>query len=122
MSSALSNPCQNRVVPALQAKDRTTLERCLFTIKHYEKYLLGGAPIQGVGLVDPRHVRRQALLLDDELLVGGALNQAQVPKALHKRADPRPRRADHLGQLRMGNLRDDPDAARIVMAELMGEV
>ena len=50
------------------------------------------------------------------------LNQPKVMEPLHEQADPRPRRADHLGQFFMGNLELDTNAARIFLAHGAGQL
>jgi hypothetical protein len=49
----------------------------------------------------------EPVFLDDEKAISIRLDQPKATKPLHKPADPRPRRADHLRQFFMGNLQLD---------------
>jgi len=62
------------------------------------------------------------VFFDDEKVFLIRLNQPEVAEALHKQADPRSRRAHHLGQLFMGYLQLDANAARIFLAHCLGQL
>ena len=47
-------------------------------------------------LGDLREISHKLLFLDDQEVISICFDQSEVPKALHKDADPRPRRAHHL--------------------------
>jgi hypothetical protein len=59
---------------------------------------------------------------DDEKAISVRLNQPKVVEALHKDADPRPRRAHHLRQFFMGNLQFDANAARVLLTHCPGQL
>ena len=49
-------------------------------------------------LGDLGEVSGELVFFDDEKAISIRLNQPEVMKSLHKQADPRPRRTDHLRQ------------------------
>jgi hypothetical protein len=53
------------------------------------------------------------MFFDDEKVILIRLDQAQVSKSLHEHADPRPRRAHHLGEFFVRDLKLDANAAGI---------
>ena len=79
---------------------------------------LGGAAVLG----NLREVIGEFVFLDDEKMIVVGFDQSQVTKSLHEQADPRPRRADHLGQFFMGNLQLDANAARVFLAHGAGQL
>ena len=57
-------------------------------------------PIQLGGtafLSNLREIIGKFVFLDDEKMIAIGFDQPKVVKSLHEQADPRPRRADHLG-------------------------
>src|SRR5581483_12506860 len=85
-------------------------------------FSLMGIQLARSGLGNGRQVSHQLVLLDDEMVLGGHLNEAEVAKALHKDADSRTRRADHRGQFFVCNSQLDADAARVFLAMPSGDL
>ena len=73
-------------------------------------------------LGDLREVIGKFLFFDNEKAVAIGLDQSKVVEALHKQADPWPRRADHLGQFFVGNPQFDADAARILFTHCASQL
>ena len=69
-------------------------------------------------LGDVSQVISELLFLDNEEVIFVRLNQPQVPKPLHKHADPGPCGADHLRKFFMRNLQFDAYAPQVFLAEL----
>ena len=59
----------------------------------------------------------ELFFFDDESVISVRLKQPVFAKSLHKHADPRPRRAHHLGQFIMRYLRFDAKAVRVFLAQ-----
>jgi len=66
-------------------------------------------------LGDLSEVSRKLIFFNDEKVLGAHFSQPEVSESLHKHADPRPGRFDHLGQLLI--LEFDANAARVFLAE-----
>jgi hypothetical protein len=78
-----------------------------------------------------RQVISELIIFNDDEVLGVRLNQPQVPKALHKEADPRPRRAHHVRQFFVRDFVFDAnvvcvfaitDAAQVFPAQLTGQL
>jgi hypothetical protein len=68
-------------------------------------------------LSDLSEVISEFLFLDNEEMIFVRLNQPQIPKPLHKHADPGPCGADHFRQFFMRDFQFDAYAARVLLAE-----
>ena len=68
-------------------------------------------------LSDLSEVISEFLFLDNEEMIFVRLNQPQIPKPLHKHADPGPCGADHFRQFFMRDFQFDAYAARVFLAE-----
>ena len=73
-------------------------------------------------LGDLSEVIGEFLFFDDKKVLSTGLDQPKVMKALHKQTDPRPGRADHLGEFFMGNPQFDADAARVLFTHCAGQL
>ena len=67
-------------------------------------------------LGDLREIIDEFVFFDDQEMILIGLDQAEIMKPLHKQTDPRPGRADHLGEFFVGNLELDANTARIFLA------
>jgi hypothetical protein len=80
------------------SESQTLFARCKFIISILDgpekNYRAGRAAVLG----DLGEVSSELAFFDDEKPIFIRLNQPEVMKSLHKQADPRPRRAHHLGQ------------------------
>ena len=68
-------------------------------------------------LGDVSQVVSELHFFDNEKVIFIRLNQPQIPKPLHKHADPGPCGTDHFRQFFMRDFQFDADAARIFLAE-----
>ena len=55
-------------------------------------------------------------------MIAIGFDEFEVAKSLHQEADTRPRRAYHLRQFFMGNLRFNADTARVLLAHGAGQL
>jgi hypothetical protein len=93
---------------------------CYLVLKNLEKKHRVARRSCAAALGDLREVIGEFVFFDDEKVIFIRLDQPKVVEALHKQADPWSRRAHHLGQLFMGNLQLDANAARIFLAPACG--
>jgi hypothetical protein len=68
---------------------------CRPILDDLENNYRGLSETSAAALGDLSEISSELLLLDNEEVILVHLDQPQVPKSLHKHADPRPRRANH---------------------------
>jgi len=69
-----------------------------------------------------REIIGELVFLDDKKMIAIGFDQSQITESLHEEADSGPRRADHLGQLFVRDLKLDANTARVFLTHSAGEL